>query len=82
MPTTGFRLNGAELLRRRQHLRLSAAEVARALELHPNFYRRIEAGTARVSLSTLAMLEGYHGVDPEQLELVHPDERWRFVSTG
>lgn len=71
MPTRGILLDGDELKRRRLLLRLSSAEVARALELHPNHYNRIERGRKRVSLEMLARIEGYFEADPGKHELVH-----------
>jgi transcriptional regulator with XRE-family HTH domain len=78
MPTTGIRLNGPALKQHREATGISQREMARQLELHPNFVHRMESHAAPVSLSTLAILERYFGVDPDGLELVHPDDRERF----
>lgn len=80
MPTIGVLLDGDVLKRLRSAQRLSSTEVARALELHPTFYSRVEAGTARVSLKTLRVIENFYGLDPAKLDLVHPAERSSFVA--
>jgi transcriptional regulator with XRE-family HTH domain len=77
MRPTGIPLNGDELRRRRLELRLTQAEVARQLEMHPVHYARIEMG-APTSLKTLRLLERYWEADPTTLELVHPMYRDAF----
>jgi transcriptional regulator with XRE-family HTH domain len=81
MPTTGVRVDIELLVRLRKGLRLSQSEVARQLELHENYYQRVEAGKARISLALLSTLETYFGLDPRANELVHPVDRDQFRRT-
>lgn len=78
MPS-GIRLDTEFLKTCRTNLRLSQAEVARALEIHPVYYQRVESGRAGVSVTLLGALEGYFDLDPDAMELVHPDDRHLFV---
>jgi transcriptional regulator with XRE-family HTH domain len=80
MPTSGIRIDSAFLKACRLNTRLTQYEVARALEISPGYYQRLETGVDdTVSLSLLAVLEGYFGLDRNALEMVHPEERHLFV---
>ena len=81
MPTPGLRVDTARLEQERLALRLTKSALARQLDLHVNFYRRVEHGKARISLTLLSTLETYYGLDPKAAELVHPDDRDQFRRT-